>query len=170
VSELGRAAMGVAQGELVKRVRGGLPGWGRFRSARIDDYMRSVGLVPHLNPAQEGWPWCAAAIHFCFALATPDGAPNPCPRTAGAIHLWDTSPLTARTQLPAPGDVFVLDKGKGRGHVGFVVTVSPDGKTIGSLEPDSSPAGSRTGDSWAEHPLWQPTDGARGRLVGFLEF
>ena len=165
----GPAALVIARGELAKGVRGGAPGWAKFRSARIDDYMRSVGLVPHLNPEQEGWPWCAAAIHFCFALATPDGAANLCPRTAGAIHMWDTSPVASRRQLPAPGDVFVLDRGKGRGHVGFVTSVSPDGKTISSLEPDTSSSSSAAGDSWGEH-FWRPDEQARGRLLGYLEF
>lgn len=176
MSALSLAVLAVAQAELARGVRGGLPGWGRFRSPDIDAYMTLVGLKPHEDPMQEGWPWCAAAVHAMFAKACSwDGdaigppLDNPCPRTAGALHLWELAPLKARTQLPAPGDVFVLDHGKGRGHVGFVATVSPDGKTIGSVEPDSNPAGSRIGDQWAEHPLWQPTDGARGRLVGYLE-
>jgi hypothetical protein len=96
--------------------------------------------------------------------------PVPCPRTAGALHLWELAPLTARTQLPAPGDVFVLDRGKGRGHVGFVVTASPGGNVIGTIEPDTSSSSSATGDAWGEHPFWSPTDGARGKLVGYLNF
>ena len=178
MSALSLAALAVAQSELARGVRGGLPGWGRFRSPDIDAYMTLVGFTPHADPMQEGWPWCAAAVFACFASAsqTPPADPtqtyvpdNPCPRTAGALHLWDLSPLSARTQLPAPGDVFVIDKGKGRGHVGFVATVSPDGQTITSVEPDTNAAGSTTGDAWGEH-FWKPSDGARGRLVGYLNF
>lgn len=176
MSALGRAALAVAQAELARGVRGGLPGWGRFRSPDIDAYMALVGLKPHEDPMQEGWPWCAAGVHWCFLVASnpsrtdaPLGENNPCPRTAGALHLWELAPLKARTQLPAPGDIFVLDHGKGRGHVGFVATVSPDGRTIGSVEPDTNAEGSRTGDAWGERPMWQPADGARGRLVGYLE-
>ena len=176
MSDLSIAALAVAQGELARGVRGGLPGWGRFRSADIDAYMTLVGIPPHADPTEEGLPWCAAAVHACFANAcagpvgsTTPATVNPCPRTAGALHLWELSPLAARTQLAAPGDVFVLDRGKGRGHVGFVLAVSPDGKTLTTFEPDTSSSSSATGDAWGQH-LWQPSDGARGRLVGFLAF
>lgn len=141
--------------------------------------MTLVGLKPHEDREQEGYPWCAAAVHACFNAAVADAAytadpmqtyvpDNPCPRTAGALHLWELAPLTARTQLPAPGDVFVLDRGKGRGHVGFVASVSPDGQSITSCEPDTNAAGSTTGDAWGER-FWRPSDGVRGRLVGYLE-
>ncbi len=178
MSALSLAALAVAQQELAKGVRGGLPGWGRFRSAEIDDYMREIDLNPHVDHAQQGWPWCAAAIVWCFEKAISDAwdsggtdyGDSPCPKTAGALHLWELAPLTARTQLPAPGDVFVLDRGKGRGHVGFVVTASPGGNVIGTLEPDTSSSSSATGDAWGEHPFWSPSDGARGKLVGYLNF
>lgn len=172
---MGLAALAVAQGELAKHVRGGLWPYGRFRSPEIDGYMRLVGLTPHADTGLEGWPWCAAAIHHCFDEAVANlwdsGGPdveNTCPRTAGAIHLWDTSPIKARTQLPAPGDVFVVAHEKGRGHCGIVASVSPDGHTIRSVEGDTNAAGSSTGDSWGEH-LWSPRDGVRGRLLGFLD-
>ena len=173
MSELSRAALAIAQGELAKHVQGGLYPYGRFRSPEIDEYMCAVGLVPPRDKGDEGWPWCAAAIHWCFEQAVPvppDGEPyvNPCPRTAGALHLWDTSPLASRTQLPAPGDVFVLDRGKGRGHCGFVVSASPDGRIISTCEPDTSRSGSATGDAWGEHPFWAPADGVRGVLKGYL--
>lgn len=181
MSALSLAALAVAQGELARHVRGGLYPYGKFRSPDIDGYMRAVGLTPHPDQGDEDWPWCAAAVHWCFARAVeqanaehPDASPdappflNPCPRTAGAIHLWDLSPIKARTQLPAPGGVFVLNKGKGRGHVGFVFSVSPDGQTIGTVEPDTNAAGSTTGDAWGER-LWKPSDGVRGDLIGYLD-
>lgn len=180
MSAISLAALAVAQAELARGVRGGLPGWGRFRSPDIDAYVARVGLKPHEDPAQEGWPWCAAAVHWCFEqvartaaqaarpTATTFGYFDPCPSTAGALHLWELAPLKARTQLPAPGDVFVLDHSKGRGHVGFVAGVSPDGQSITSVEPDTNAAGSTTGDAWGER-FWRPSDGARGRLVGYLE-
>lgn len=174
VSALSLTALAVAHGELARGVRGGIAPWGRFRSADIDAYMTLVGLAPHVDQAQEGWPWCAAGVYACFKEATLSGSPfdepppNPCPRTAGALHMWDLSPLAARAQLAAPGDVFVLDRGQGRGHVGFVLAVSPDGKTFTTLEPNTSSATlSATGDAWGQH-LWQPADGARGKLIGYL--
>lgn len=183
MSALGRAALAVARAELARGVRGGLPGWGRFRSPDIDAYMALVGLKPHEDREQEGWPWCAAAVHACFNAAITDAAytadpmqsyvpDNPCPRTGGALHLWELAttrvPYASIAALPAPGDVFVLDHGKGRGHVGFVASVSPDGQSITSVEPDTNAAGSTTGDAWGER-FWRPSDGARGVLVGYLE-
>jgi len=154
-------ALAIAQKELAAGVRGGNPV--RFASPRIMEYLHSVGIA---SPA----PWCAAAVHWCFMMAAEDaGLPNPCPRTGGALRMWELSPLKARTQLPAPGDVFVLDKGKGHGHVGFVLTASPDGRTLTTVEPDTNSAGSTTGDAWGTH-LWAPADGMRGKLVGFLDF
>lgn len=173
VSAHGIAALSVAQQELAKRVQGGLYPYGRFRSPDIDGYMTLVGLPPAADKGATGHPWCAAAVYWCFEQASAyvpgEGpAPNPCPRTAGALHMWDQSPLSSRRQLAAPGDVFVLDRGKGRGHVGFVLTVSPDGQTLTTVEPDTSSASSAAGDAWGTH-LWQPREEARGRLVGYLE-
>lgn len=170
MSALGVAALAVAQADLAARVRGGQPG--KFESPEVAARLAAVGVD---HPA----PWCAAEVYRCFAVATaawgPDNATpgqlaafNPCPRTAGALHLWDLSPLTARRQLPAPGDVFIVDHGKGRGHCGIVATVSPDGQSIVSVEGDTNAAGSSTGDAMGEH-FWRPADGARGRLVGYLE-
>ena len=191
MSALALAALAVARGELAKGVRGGRAGWGRFRGLEVDAYQRGVGLALSPDPKVEGHPWCAAGVYACFEEAAPfipasvgpggvtaalsnklawgEAKANPCPRTAGALHMWDTSPLTARAQIPEPGAVFVLDKGKGKGHVGFVASVSPDGLTITTVEPDTNAAGSTTGDAWGEH-LWAPADGARGRLVGYLVF
>lgn len=175
MSDIGRAALAVAESELASGIHGGGAPWGRFRGPRVDDYQRAVGLALPADISLEGHPWCAAAVFWCFrhALAAlPVGTvpPNPCPRTASALHMWEHSPLTARRQLAAPGDVFVLKHHDGiHGHVGFVLAVSPDGKTITSVEPDTNAAGSTTGDAWGQH-LWAPADGARGRLVGYLEF
>lgn len=162
MSALSLAALAVARGELAAGVKGGNPV--RFVSPRIGEYRMAMGRDPH-----KAEPWCAEAVYWCFVQATPKGSPNPCPKTPGALHMWDLSPLACRTQLAAPGDVFVLDRGKGHGHVGFVASVSPDGRTIVSIEPDTNAAGSTTGDAWGER-FWHPADGVRGRLVGYLNF
>lgn len=168
MSALGLAALAVAQADLVAGVRGGQPG--RFESPEVAARLAAVGLD---RPA----PWCAAEVFHCFEVAcsTPDvddvrglSVPNPCPRTASALHLWELAPLQCRTQLPAPGDVFIVDHGQGRGHCGIVATVSPDGQSITSVEGDTNAAGSSTGDAMGEH-FWKPSDGARGRLVGYLD-
>lgn len=167
MSALGLAALAVAQADLLANVRGGQPG--KFDGPEVAARLAAVGVHA---PA----PWCAAEVFHCFDAATQaldvaaggTDTPNPCPRTAGALHLWDLAPKECRRQLPAPGDVFVVDHGKGRGHCGIVATVSPDGQSITSIEGDTNAAGSSTGDAMGEH-FWQPSEGARGRLVGYLE-
>lgn len=171
MTDLAAKALEIARGELAAGVQGHqLPMWGRFRGLRVDEYQRSVALPLAPNPQLQGWPWCAAAVFWCFETARAAlNIPNPCPRTGGALKLWHLAPDACRTQQPAPGDVFVLDRGEGRGHVGFVELVE-DGGALTTIEPDTSNhALSATGDAWGRH-TWSPADGTRGALVGFLRF
>ena len=129
----------------------------------IDQWLAYV----HASP---GDPWCMAwlcGMHREAAVSL--DMPNPCPRTAGALRLWDLALPECRTELPAPGDAFVLDTGApgGAGHVGIVVAVSPDGETITSCEGNSNEHGSREGNAVVMH-TWNPADGRRGKLVGYL--
>ena len=173
MSALSMSALAAAQAELDKGVRGGVPV--RFRSPEIDSYMLSVGLSA--PPDAAGWPWCAAFVHWCFNVAVaqinPDAGrsasdPNPCPRTASALHLWQQTPEVSQTQLPAPGDVFVLVHRDGiHGHCGFVESCSPGGDVITTIEGDTNAEGSSTGDAVGRH-TWTPGDGKRGRLLGYL--
>lgn len=129
----------------------------------IDEWLAYVHQPP-------GKPWCAAyTVAMSVKAAKACGVDNPCPRTAGALRMWELAPDSCKTQLPAPGDIFVLDTGEpgGAGHVGIVETVSPDGKTITSIEGNSNQAGSREGDSVVIHK-WRPVDGRRGKLVGYI--
>lgn len=121
--------------------------------------------------ARPGDPWCAAwvcGMHRQAAVAL--DIPNPCPRTAGALRLWDLTLPECRQQFPAPGDVFVLDTGApgGAGHVGIIEAVSPDGRTLTTIEANTNSAGSREGDCVARH-TWNPSVGSRGKLVGYLQ-
>lgn len=163
MSALSLAALAVAQQDLAGGVAGGRPG--RFQSPEVATRLAAVGID---YPA----PWCAAEVFHCFALAA--GAAtlpgNPCPRTPSAVHLWKDSPPEARTQFPAPGDIFVVEHANGwSGHCGIVESVSPSGQEITSIEGDSNPAGSSVGDQMARH-TWTPADGKRGKLLGFLAF
>jgi hypothetical protein len=178
MSDLGLAALAVARDQLAKGVRGGVAPYGRFRSIEIDSYMQSVGLPNKRDITIIGNPWCSAAVHWCYQSAvfpapivqySGDVPPsNPYPRTAGAIHAWDQVPPESRRVFPAPGFVFFIDRGKGRGHVGFVAEV-PGGGMITTLEPDTASVTlSATGDAWGYH-TWAPADGARGTLLGYAE-
>lgn len=175
MSALSLAALAVAQQDLAEGVAGGRPG--RFQSPEVATRLAAVGID---YPA----PWCSAEVFHCFEVAcdadqTPyplsgivprQAPPNPCPRTPSAVHLWKDSPIESRTQLPAPGDIFVVEHANGwSGHCGLVESVSPSGQEITSIEGDTNAAGSSTGDAMGRH-TWTPADGKRGKLLGYLAF
>jgi hypothetical protein len=172
MSALSAKALEIARGELAAGIRGHeLPMWGRFRGLRVDEYQRAVSLPLAPNPQLQGFPWCAAGVHWCFDGAARElGLPNPCPRTGGALKMWDAAQDAHGTHSPSPGDVFVLDRGGGgHGHVGFVELVEAGG-VLTTVEPDTgNRALSATGDAWGRH-TWDPAEGARGVLLGFLTF
>jgi hypothetical protein len=162
MSTLSMAALAVAKQDLANGIRGGQPG--KFQSAEVAARLLEVGVI---YPA----PWCAAEVYDCFATAASDlDVPNPCPRTPSAVHLWKNSPTEFRQTLPAPGDVFVLEHHDGwSGHCGIVESCSPGGDEITTIEGDSNPDGSSTGDRMARH-TWKPGEGKRGKLLGYLAF
>lgn len=156
-------ALAEAQSELAAGVHGGDPI--RFSGPEVDEYLRGVGLGP-------GRPWCAAFVRHCFEVAaTKMEVPDPCPKTASALHLWNCGVEQGKqVPLPAPGDVFVLIHPDGiHGHCGFVESCSPGGDVITTIEGDTNAQGSSTGDAVARH-TWTPASGARGRLLGYLAF
>ena len=160
MSALGLAALAAAQADLAAGVRGGQPG--RFQSPEVAARLAAVGID---YPA----PWCAAEVFHSFAQAAGPDA-NPCPRTPSAVHLFKDAPESCQRILPAPGDVFVVQHANGwSGHCGIVESVSPDYKAITTIEGDTNAAGSATGDAMGRH-TWNPEDGKRGRLLGYLEF
>lgn len=139
-------------------IRGGTP---RHTGPEINAWLANVGRRP-------GEPWCAAWVYTMFEQAADSlGIMNPCPRTASALHLWSLATPTQHAHAPAPGRVFIMDHGHGLGHCGIVVDVNDDG-TVTTIEGDTDASGSRTGDAVGRH-TWDPTDGSRGVLVGFLD-
>lgn len=177
MSTLADRALEVARMEYVAGVRGGEPPFAKYRGTRVDEYQRSVGLQVPEDPAHPGFFWCAAGVYWCFQRAQLLIAseckgltlPNRCPRTAGALHMWQFATQACQTQSPSPGCVFVLNRGGGRGHVGFVQQVEYGG-VLTTIEPDTSNSElSAIGDAWGRHE-WNPADGKRGVLVGYLTF
>lgn len=131
----------------------------------VDEYLKAVGLEP-------GRPWCAAFVAWCFVNAARElNVANPCPVTAGALRLFDISPVMVRMGAfntnPQPGDVFVIDHGHGLGHVGFVrdTDVLDDGETLYTTEGNTDPNGSREGDG-----VYQRTRARSEINYGFLRF
>lgn len=127
----------------------------------IDQYLRSVGLEP-------GNSWCATFVHWCFQMAANAlGMLNPCPKTGGVLRLWELAPDEAKVTAPVRGAIIIMDHGKGHGHTGIVESVNGGG-LIETVEGNTNRGGSREGDSVARH-IWRPEDGARGRLVGYID-
>ena len=95
---------------------------GSNRSPDIDGYWGQTGII--------GQPWCCAFVSW--ALNEVIGAYP----IGGKHHLGVQKMLRAaqqaqlETPVPRPGDIFVQMKSSGKGHTGFVVGVSKDGKLI----------------------------------------
>lgn len=138
----------------------------------VDQYLAAVGLPP-------GFSWCAAFVYWCFReacrrrpLELAPGVeyippPVPCPRTAGAVKLWTLAETYQRVQVPAPGLVYVLDHGGGKGHAGIVESVS-DGMVV-EISGNTNAAGSREGNCVARHAAASPAVVHGGRLLGYID-
>ena len=112
---------------------------GNNRGARIEEYQKAAGARP-------GDSWCASFVYWCFvAAAAQHGERNPCPRTPGALALWHRAPADAQLIKPTVGSVFVVDHGKGHGHVGFVEAVGDS--LIYTIEGNTNSGGSSEGDA-----------------------
>lgn len=96
-------------------------------------------------------PWCMA-----FAWSTVDDAcqalhmPNPLPCTGGVMdmyHQLQNSKFHSGllVQLPAPGDIFIMDLGKGLGHCGFVETIFDDHVKLKTIDGNTNADGGREG-------------------------
>ncbi len=155
-SPLSLRVLQLAQACVARGVRGGAPGYGRFRGAEVDEYEHWAGLPLEADEKATGHPWCASAVGFLH-MAASHGEYNGCPRTGGALHLGDRAPAQCRLTAPQPGAVFVYDRGKGKGHCGIVESLGPLPGQITTCEPDTNAAGSTTGDAWGRH-TWSPTN------------
>ena len=103
---------------------------GSNKGPEVDQYLRSVGIN---FPA----PWCAAFVVWCH-----DKAGVTITRTGGVLDMWNRSP-TNRVSDPQPGDVIILDYGKGNGHTGIVESVA--GGVVNTIEGNTNDEGSREG-------------------------
>jgi hypothetical protein len=124
---------------------------GSNRGPRVDTYLRSVGLDPDAG----SFAWCAAFVYFCFNEASQRSRRrNPLVKTAGVLEHWNraeqrgarrikSAEALARPDLIKPGQIFVMDFGKGAGHTG-VVRGLRNGKLI-TIEGNTNDGGSREG-------------------------
>jgi hypothetical protein len=83
-----------------------------------------------------GLPWCAYAVSHWFSHA--DDKPLKGVPLASAYKWREWARMSGRllgdSDRVEPGDVGIVVRPSGNGHVGLIVWVSPDGKTLCSIE------------------------------------
>jgi hypothetical protein len=156
---IGEAAITAALFELGVAEEGG-----NNRGPRVEEYLRSVSLAP-------GFSWCMAFTFWCFRQAAARlKLVNPCPRTGGCLRLWSLADAATKVgfETPARGKIYVLDHGRGLGHVGIVELVNTDG-TISEVSGNTNKDGSRDGNCVWRHVGKDPAAIHGGHLLGYLD-
>jgi hypothetical protein len=102
----------------------------------VEIYLRSVGLG-------RGYSWCMAFVYWCTQQAAIKIViKNPLKKTGGVLDQYNSSSALV-TKTPQPGDIFIMDLGKGLGHTGIVEKVEKD--LIHTIEGNTNDEGSREG-------------------------
>jgi hypothetical protein len=123
----------------------------------VEKYLASIGLGP-------GYAWCMAFMYWCFNEASEKmGRKNPLFRTGGVLEQWRQRKATFRALTPQPGDIFIMDYGKGTGHTGIVEKVNEDG-TVDTIEGNTNDEGSREGYEVCRRK--RPS----AKILGYLRF
>lgn len=103
----------------------------------VEKYLITVGLG-------KGYAWCMAFVYWVVQeAATQKNAVNPLKKTAGVLDQWNNR-VNLRVTTPQPGDIFIMDYGRGLGHAGFVTQVRSDG-TLETIEGNTDDKASREG-------------------------
>lgn len=118
---------------------------GSNKGPQINKYLASVNCPPGLF-------WCAAFIHWCFEEAAIKlNRSNPLCKTGGCLMHWNKSTgkkiksadAANNPSLVKPGQIFIIDHGRGMGHTGIIEKV--EGGFIHTIEGNSNPSGSNNG-------------------------
>lgn len=106
----------------------------------VDQYLKSVGLNP-------GYAWCMAFVYWCVGKAADMlEIKNPLVKTGGVMRQWNETTLRKLPKTSRgiqPGDIFIMDFGKGTGHTGFVEKI--EGSLVHTIEGNTNDDGSREG-------------------------
>jgi surface antigen len=144
-------ALGVAETQIGKHEDPKGSNWGH----PVQDYLLSVGIT---FPAA----WCMAFVYWCFKQVGNDQSyRNPLYKTGGVMVQWSVS-AKYRVKDPQPGDVFIMSFDGGKGHTGFVESVSKD--TITTVE------GNTDGDGGREGWIVARRTRKRSSILGYLRF
>lgn len=118
---------------------------GSNRGVMVNQYLHSVDCPPGLY-------WCAGFVYWCFESAAKNlHRENPLYKTGGCLMHWNKSSGTkikgaeaaANPSLVRPGQIFIIDHGRGMGHTGIIEKV--EGGFIHTIEGNSNPTGSSNG-------------------------
>lgn len=146
---LQQKALKVAIGQIGQKENPLGSNWGK----PVQDYLKSVGIN---FPAS----WCMAFVYWCFEQCGPG---NPLVKTGGVLNAWNTADKKYRVVGdPQPGDIFIMNFGKGLGHTGIVEKV--DANFIYTIDGNTNDSGSREG---IEVCRKQRT---RSKIVGYLRY
>jgi hypothetical protein len=124
---------------------------------QVEKYLARVGLGP-------GYSWCMAFDYWCFDEAAQKmGRKNPLFKTGGVLEQWRQRKGEFRVVTPQPGDIFIMDMGKGQGHTGIVEKVNEEG-TVDTVEGNTNDVGSREGYEVCRRKR------SRSKILGYLRF
>lgn len=81
----------------------------------VEEYLESVGLG-------RGYSWCMAFMYWGFdTVCEMTRKKNPLIKTGGVLAQWNKQDSKFKVfKNPQPGDIFIMDFGKGAGHTGIV--------------------------------------------------
>jgi len=159
MSQLSDQALTIAIGQVGQKENPLGSNWGH----PVQDYLASIGI--HF-PAS----WCMAFVYWCFDHAAGQLAqPNPLFKTGGVLTQWTNRPLNriivaAPANPPKPGDIFIMDLGKGLGHTGIVELLGADG-SLHTIEGNTNDSGSREGIEVAKK-----VRNNKKPIIGYLRF
>lgn len=121
----------------------------------VEKYLKSVGLG-------KGYAWCMAFVYWSVKSASSQlGITNPLYKTGGVLDMYNKE-VDLRVSKPQPGDIFIMDFGKGTGHAGFVVALLPKGR-LHTIEGNTNDDGSREG-----YEVAQRYDRKISQMKGFI--
>lgn len=153
-SHLSELALENAKVELGKQEIPRGSNWGEH----VQKYLHSVGIN---FPAS----WCMSFVYWCFDQAAHTlGTANPLVKTGGVLHAWNNA-KDHRVQVTLqPGDIFIMNFGKGLGHTGIIESI--EGDRLNTIEGNTNIDGSREGIA-VERKIRHTTD---KKIIGYLRY
>ena len=177
-TELQNKIIEIATGELGKREKPEGSNWG-------EDIKKYLAAAKINFPA----PWCMGFVQWVVQTAASTiKLPDPLLDSAGVLDTWNKIARKYRVVRgdggdwvifneqtkqfdktePAPGDIFIMDFGKGKGHAGFVTKYKNAKRDkipfslIDTIEGNSNSSGSREGVEVCRKPNGRRTKTLKG--------